>query len=171
MSFNIKNSRQTTDKIDEKLRTNKEVYEVELAKIEEKNNGKLTAISVVEEASNPRSPLHDWFDWRDNEAARKWRMHQARILIGTIRVVSTYEGTKKDFRKYVNITIAEDKGRAYIQVKNAVKNPDTNAQILRRALNEITYWERTYSEYKELEEIFTGITKTKKKLRKILVTQ
>jgi hypothetical protein len=154
---------------DEKLESNKEKYKSELTNLERKYSGKLSPKDIVREASNSNSPLHDWFDWEDNEAGEKWRLHQARILLTTIKVSVIFEGTKKEYRKYLNVRVGEDEGRYYVQTKNILKNPDMKAQILQKALNEVTYWERCYSDYKELEDIFTGIVKTKKKLKKILV--
>lgn len=152
---------------DEKLETNKERYKAEIAKLEQKYNGMLTPKDVVREASNRTSPIHDWFDWNDNGAGEKWRLHQARMLITTIKTISTFNGTQKEYRKYVNVRVDgnEGSGRFYVQTNNALKNPDTKSQVLQRAINEITYWERTYADYKELEDVFNGIKKAKKKLK------
>ena len=43
-------------------------------------DGLLRIEKVVEAATAPASPLHDHFEWNDGEAARRFRLHQARTL-------------------------------------------------------------------------------------------
>lgn len=42
---------------------------------------------VVEAARNPNSTMHDFFEWRDDEAARSYRLAQARWLIRSVEIV------------------------------------------------------------------------------------
>lgn len=53
----------------------------------------LTAEDVVAVASNPDSPLHEFFDWNDGSAAHKYRIEQARHLIYKIKVEITCVGS------------------------------------------------------------------------------
>ena len=53
----------------------------ELERIAKANGGVLRAEDVVESARNERSPLHASFTWDNDEAAERWRLHQARNLI------------------------------------------------------------------------------------------
>lgn len=57
-----------------------------LARLAKAGRGILTPDAVVEAASDPGSPLHDYFEWDDTEAARKYRLDQARTLIRVVRV-------------------------------------------------------------------------------------
>jgi len=52
--------------------------------------GDLTPESVLAAAQSSNSSLHGWFDWSDDEAAVKWRLQQARLLIKTVYVRITY---------------------------------------------------------------------------------
>jgi hypothetical protein len=52
--------------------------------------GNLTPESVLAAAQSANNPMHDWFDWSDTEAAEKWRLQQARLLIKTVYVRITY---------------------------------------------------------------------------------
>ena len=154
---------------DEKFESNKTKYTSEFEKLEKKYNGQLNPKDVVREASNPKSPLHNWFDWDDNEASEKWRLHQARMLITTIKVNVVFNGNAKSYRKYLNVNVGDEKGRFYVPTTIAIKNPDMKSQILQKAVNEIIYWEKCYSDYKELEDVFLGIRKTKKRLKKMKI--
>lgn len=53
----------------------------------ENENGELTTDVVIEDARDQNSPLHNYFDWNDVEAADKWRKEQARRLIRSVRLV------------------------------------------------------------------------------------
>jgi hypothetical protein len=161
--------------ITDKLETNYQIYKQELNKLMRKYNGKLNPLDIVREASSTRSPLHDWFDWEDNSAGEKWRMHQARLLLNSIKVKITFQEGEKEYRKYLNVKVPVNGNnkkfkRFYIETDRIMKNPELKEQVLRRAVKEAEYWQRTYEDYQELEDIFSGIKKAKKKLRKILVT-
>ncbi len=65
----------------------KDAIRARLAAIESRNNGRLTPAAVVEDATDPSSPLHDEiFKENDREAAYQRRLDLARELIRSIRV-------------------------------------------------------------------------------------
>ena len=84
-------------------------YGVELARLQVEY-GAITAEVVVEEAKNSRSPLHDAFAWDDTLAASRWRMHQARDMIGAIKVVYDDNGAEKSIREFLNVQLDEKDG-------------------------------------------------------------
>lgn len=153
---------------EEKFVSNQQKYKEELEKLEQKYNGMLNPKDVVREASNLKSPLHNWFDWNDDEAGEKWRLHQARILINHIKVTIIFNGTEKQYKKYLNVRVNGEDSRMYVSAENVSRNPNMREQILQKALMEAEYWRRTYEDYKELEDIFKSVDKTKKKLKKKL---
>jgi hypothetical protein len=156
-----------------KLERNYTRYRGELERLEKKYNGLLNPHDIVREASRDKSPLHDWFDWKDDEAGEKWRIHQARLLLNSIKVKVMFENGSREYRKYLNVTIGKNSHakRYYVSAKTVLNTENLKQQVLRRAIKEAEYWERTYQDYQELEDIFKGITKTKKKLikKKLLV--
>jgi len=64
-----------------------EAIQHELEQIAERNNGYLSPALVVEAAKDPANPLHDRFLWDDTEAARRFRLVQAGMLLRRIKVV------------------------------------------------------------------------------------
>jgi len=60
----------------------------ELTRIED-SEGRLTPDAVVKAAQSPKSPLHRFFEWDNTEAARKYRIEQARELIREVRIEMT----------------------------------------------------------------------------------
>ena len=146
-----------------------QIYGEELEKLQKINDGKLTPKYVVEVAKDKSSPIHDFFEWDNNKASEKWRLHQARQLLNSIEIVITYNGKKEEIRRYFNITKVEedndDTKRVYIIMEEALSNPKYKKQILQRALEEIEYWQKKYSQYKELSMIFKSIEKTKQRIK------
>jgi hypothetical protein len=55
-----------------------EVYRNTLNEIEQRH-GIISPHDVLREAENLSSPLHDYFEWDDDEAAHKFRLLQARV--------------------------------------------------------------------------------------------
>jgi len=157
-------------KTEDKLKRNYTKYKKELEKLEQKYNGMLSPNDIIREAVSERSPLHDWFDWQDAEAGEKWRIHQARLLLNSIKVIVQFEGGTKTYRKYLNVTVntgtesKKDLQRFYVSTSTVLKKPELRQQVVERAIKEADYWRKTYEDYLELQDIFKGIKKTKKKL-------
>lgn len=80
----------------------------ELQEIYDQNNS-LTPALVVEVASNPSHPLHDRFEWDDEKAGDKYRLHQARQLIRSVKI---------------RVIDEEDPGKNYeVRAYQAVRQP------------------------------------------------
>lgn len=148
-----------------------EVYGKELDKIANKKNGTLNAPDIVEEARDKNSPLNEYFEWEDSEAAEKWRIQQARQLINTIQVVVNYDHTSKTQRAFLSVNETpqgEEKNKVYVTIERVLNEPELRAQIIYNALREMDYWKSKYAEYTELSNIFKSVDKTKKKLKKVI---
>lgn len=64
--------------------------EARLRRLQDRH-GRITPRSVVDDARNPESPLHGFFEWDDSKAAEAYRLDQARALIRGCPVVVTHE--------------------------------------------------------------------------------
>lgn len=66
--------------------------------------GKLTPEAVLERAENTDSALHDMFTWDDDEAAREYRLLQARGLIRRVVVhIEDARPSAAPVRAYLNV--------------------------------------------------------------------
>ena len=127
-----------------------------LDRIRANNGGDLTPPMVLEDARNPRSPLHSAFDWSDGEAAEKWRLHQARHLIIVVRV--TYEESPEapPIRAFVSITKPTG-GRTYMPTREALSDADIKQSVLDSVLSELTRIRQKYAALSELADVFAAI--------------
>lgn len=89
---------------------------IELYKI----HGKLTADLVVEDAEDPDSPLHDAFEWDDENAAYNHRLTQARTLIARYKIMQ--EAPKGPVR--VRALIYESSTGSYAPAEEVLADPE-----------------------------------------------
>lgn len=122
----------------------------ELKTLEEKN-GSLTPQAVVTAASSPDSVLHGFFQWDDTVAAREYRLWQARQMIASVTVI--VEGRKTD--AYFNVRAEVDvvPQRGYFSVDAVLSKQEIYQQVLETALSELEYWQKKFSQLKELRGI------------------
>lgn len=112
----------------------KKKVEARLKKLADLGGGRLTPDSVVEDAKSPRSPLHDWFEWDDTEAAHQWRLTQARELIRSVRVEVQTEHRTVSTVRYVRDPNAGNDEQGYVEVARLRKESDLAREALRREI-------------------------------------
>ncbi len=85
-----------------------------------KRHGVVTPKLIVEDARDPKSPLHNFFDWDDSSAAEKYRLHQAGDLIRRVQVYVTKDGTTQPVRVYASIV--KNDVRGYEEITEVMKD-------------------------------------------------
>ncbi len=120
----------------------------------------VTPKAVVAVASNPRSPLHKFFEWDDTEAAQKYREWQARFLICSVFIVDADDESAQPVRAFVNCSPSEDDDeftteRGYVFTPSIIGKQNYQAQVLEYAKNQLIGWKKRFGAYKE----FLGVVK------------
>jgi len=155
----------------------KKAYTV-LQRLLKKNGGKFTPKQVLEAARNKRSPLHGLFDWDDSTAAEKWRVHQARILIASIKYdvkTSTIEFEQRAFERIVSsreeLPLALP-GPGYISIAAATNIPSFEQQLLEQAMKQLQLFKERYAKCSEvfttLRPVFQAIDRIEKSVEEKL---
>jgi hypothetical protein len=128
-------------------------------------NGLLRPADVVAEASQPGSPLHDYFEWDDGEAGHQWRLQQARQLIRVTVEVLPYEEPRYQVRAFVSLTPDRQlEGGGYRVMAEVLATPSERAQLLADALDELNRLKARYFQLSELEGIFRAIERARRNL-------
>lgn len=130
----------------------------ELHEIYEKNGEVLRAEDIVEYARNPKTELHKHFVWDDSEAAKEYRLIQARNVI-RVNVVMV-EPTQQTVRAFVSLV--EDRnvpGGGYRRIEHVMADPVRRTQLLNQALREAQAWRDKYKSLQELAPIFKAMDK------------
>jgi hypothetical protein len=94
----------------------REAVRVRLGELELSNGGRLTPSMVVQDAKDPASPLHDYFQWDERKAAEAYWLEQARDLITSVRVVMTTDQRSVDVVYYVRDPSAQTDEQGYVSV-------------------------------------------------------
>jgi len=117
-----------------------------------KSYGALTPHAVVDDAVDPRSPLHPCFEWDDEIAAENFRLTQARKLIGSIVVAEIDDHVVgPETRAFVHITV--DNNIRYEPIEVAMVDETMRHEVLSRAKREIKLWRARYAAYEEFADL------------------
>jgi len=94
----------------------------------ENAKGQVTPKRVLDDARKVSSPLHALFDWTMKSAAEKWWLHQARLIIGAVRVqITTSETVYRAPCYVVDTTIA---GSGYRSIATITDDPESARESL-----------------------------------------
>jgi len=113
--------------------------------------GMLTAKNLVDVSRPEDAPLHEEFDWDNEVAGEKWREHQARNVINSIRVVKVNEGDTNGVRAFFHLKMAEPE---YESIQVIVKDENKYTKLLKIAISELNHFEKKYASIKEFSKIF-----------------
>jgi hypothetical protein len=149
-------------KITKKI-TEKRIKEI----LEIKKTQGLTAENIIQEARNPKSSLHDLFEWDNTKAGHEYRLHQARVFINEIKI----EIGDKELFAFENVEVRSISGdseetaeRQYKTMSEIISNEELRTQILNRAYQQLIFWKTQYKAYEELTPVVVAIDKVGKKI-------
>lgn len=107
--------------------------------------------AVVEKAKDENTELHKCFEWRDNIAAEKYRIHQARKLMCNLIIV---EQEKKDIQEPIRLMFKTTANEGYKPITLIMQEQDEYKALLNRAYRELAAFKQKYKILKELKDIF-----------------
>ena len=122
-------------------------------------HGTLNPHVVVKSAERKSSPLHECFTWDDASAAEKHRLHEARMLIGAVMVVTQH--VDEPVRAFHSVKVTTSDGgddtseRSYVPLDIALDNDEYRQQILEQAARDLNTWRKKYGELRELHKFFS----------------
>lgn len=125
----------------------------ELEALAEANNGILHPETVVEFARNPGTALHHRFEWDDTEAAKKFRLWQARELIRVTVTVLPNEN-QDEYRVFVSLKSDRYQGGGYRALVDVMSDDQMRKELLGQAYNDFKLWQKKYQQLKELAPVF-----------------
>lgn len=132
----------------------------QLASLRRKSREGLHPEAVVVAARKDKV-LRPYFTWDDTDAADRWRVHQARGLIGAIVVVQEVLGNIEPVtvRAFYAVDAptspGRDSGQVYVPLAEAMTTH--RDAVLGRALAEAEAWRRRYRDLAALAPVFDAI--------------
>ena len=110
--------------------------------------------AVVEKAKDESTELHKCFEWRDDVAAEKYRLHQAGNLIRFICIASETEQQPIPIRAFLKTEAAQP----YKSLNVIMQSADDYAAMLDRARRELAAFKNKYQALTELKPVFDAIS-------------
>lgn len=120
----------------------------------------LTPENLVNANREENAPLHDEFEWNNDVAADKYRLHQARHIIACLctKINSSDSTEPKQVRAFLKCETNEP----YYSIDVILTDEDKHKSALARALNELKAFQTKYCTLTELTPLFKEIQKLKK---------
>ena len=112
--------------------------------------GPITPRSVVDAARDEASPLHGAFEWDDTEAADRYRLQQARVLIVSVRIVNG--PVQAPVPAYVSVRTPEV-GREYVPTVEALSDEQIQARVLDDIKQALESIQRRYQHFAAAAEV------------------
>lgn len=116
------------------------------------HEGLLRPEAIIELASSPAHPFHKYFTWDDDEAAHRWRITEAQMLIRSYKIV--IEPLSVKVRALTSLYQDRDDGGGYRWTTDVLARPDMRQQLLEVALKELQALESKYAHLEELSRIW-----------------
>jgi hypothetical protein len=126
------------------------------ALIEQNENSELTPHEYLDWVrANPESASYRHFTWEDTTAARKWRVHEARNIIGSIEIKIIDDRDEVDFvPAFLNTVVkTDDEGevaRAYSPFEVIVNDAEKSREVVEKAMRDFISWRRRYRRFRHL---------------------
>lgn len=136
----------------------------ELVRLAEEHNGYLSPDTVVEAAADPASVLHDRFTWDDTEAARRFRLVQAGMMLRQIRVTIMRPSIEEmglgrviSVRQFQSDPDARGNGGSYTRVEALIADPVKRQSLLESVVGELRAIRKRYEELTELTGVWVAV--------------
>jgi hypothetical protein len=141
----------------------------ELAK---KLRREVTPKDVLKDAEDRRSVMHGFFEWDNRRAAAAHRLHQARQLLGHLKVIYHDElGKEVKVREYVRLVheapATHELRAGYFPRQKAMTNSSLEQQCVEKAIVELEGWMNRWRGFKRIEGVYAGIQASLSQLRRL----
>lgn len=142
------------------------------------HHGILKPEQVIAAAESESSPLHSYFTWNDGEAAAKYRLHEARMLLSVCVEYIGQGAEAKEQRVFVSLRSDRLEG-GYRQLVKVLNSASMRKQLMTDALEEMKFFQEKYKSLRGLMGVFAAMdraslrmsAKKKSAMRRDRVTQ
>lgn len=143
----------------------KTVIEAEIKRIYQQH-GKIDAEILLNEATPQSSPIHDYFEWDDTEAAHRYRLQQATAMLIASKFVVMLKEREHDapqnvvarpveVRNLVNVF----KGEGFVMRNRVLKEADLREALVAKKIQALRHWCNEACDIRELKRIRRAILK------------
>lgn len=123
-------------------------WQKELEKVRLAHKGRLHPKFVVEAARDPKSALHDRFEWDDTKAAHAYRLQVASDLIREVTFLP--KGSDEPVRAYVSLSSDRLSRSGYRAMVDVLSDKQLKAQLIEDARNELSAFNLRYERLRKV---------------------
>ena len=116
--------------------------------------GEVTPSLLLEDSRPETAVLHPLYEWNDEKAAEKYRLHQSKMIIGNLVVVRIDEQSeipKVPVRAFVSVNDRNEKA-SYRPIVSVLADEASREQILANALTELRMFKSKYEAILDVAE-------------------
>jgi hypothetical protein len=104
---------------------------------------------------HPDSASYKLFNWDDGDAARKWRIHEARNIINSIEIkIVDNRGSEQFVPAFPNVTIRvsddNEAARVYTTFERVLGDPEATQRVVDGAMRDFKSWRNRYRTFRNL---------------------
>ena len=137
----------------------------ELERIAVKHKGRLRPADVVAFAEkHADSALHGRFDWDDTEAARKYRLFQARQIIRVNVTLVQCDRKEIKVRAFYSLQSNRMNRSGYRATAEVMGDDEMRAELLEMALADMKRFRAKYQQLQELARVFDAMEAAESKI-------
>lgn len=118
---------------------------------------KITAQNLLKDAAKKSSPLHDYVEWDDVQAANNWRLEQMKYLSRSIEVVEIDDNEQEIIAPILINIPTGPKEREYIPTHEVMANPTHRQLAVLQAAQDLKSAAEKYEYMKELSSLCKNI--------------
>ena len=127
----------------------------ELEILRKKSGGILNPAKVVQHASKKRNPLYKYFEWDNTEAARKYRLHQARLLLSAVVIIP--DNMEEEVYAYHSIVKDRNPDGGYRHIIDLMLDSELREELLAEALKDLKVFRFKYTTLQKLAGVFEAV--------------
>lgn len=116
-----------------------------------------TPEDIVAKATDAKTELHKCFEWDNDAAAEKYRIHQARLITSNLVFRKESAEEESDQPVLVRVFNKTEATGGYKPPERVFTQSDEYDKLLKRAIAELRQFKVKYSMLKELDYILTLI--------------
>jgi hypothetical protein len=117
-----------------------------------RRHGQLTREIVLDEATDPDSPLHKYFEWDDDRASHQYRLAQAGTLLRIVKLPPMGEKAH-DVRRFLAVRASGVSRADYVPTTEVLADPVMSAIVLRQMRREWHDLRRRWQHMTEFQQM------------------
>jgi len=143
------------------LKTPVEMAYEEVERVRRLCGGDIDLQTLVDESAPVDALLHKEFEWRDDVAANKWRLHRGRKITQCFEVQIENKPPTRAYEAVFVPKESDESGaearRVFRRIEDIMSDPVARDELLGQAIRDALAFKRRYGALQELAKVFAAL--------------